>query len=215
MTPAIPNPHVFHQYQSLCSVVSLSCTFLVIIHTLSTPWCFIPLRCSLSVLRGGSCQETDPHLRQETPSNREDHLMNPPARRSGEKFKSISLLSFCHPPQTKSASQPFINATNHSPNNTSTFSPEEASSTVAYASTTAWVSESKEDWIGPGGSNQAAPSTAYQCANKRLVYYGAKNQTIQLLTSLAAQSLSSVKFMSVAPLPRDQLMFQYQVLVES
>ena len=97
MTPAIPNPHVFHQYQSLCSVVSLSCTFLVIIHTLSTPWCLIPLRCSLSVLRGGSCQETDPHLRQETPSNREDHLMNPPARRSGEKFKSISLLSFCHP----------------------------------------------------------------------------------------------------------------------
>ena len=51
VTPAIPNPHVFHQYQSLCSVVSLSCTFLVIIHTLSTPWCLIPLRCSLSVLR--------------------------------------------------------------------------------------------------------------------------------------------------------------------
>ena len=86
---------------------------------------------------------------------------------------------------------------------------------MAYAFTTAWVSGSKEDWIGPGGSNQAAPSTAYQCANKRLVYYGVKNQTIQLLISLAAQSLSSVKFMSVAPLPRVQLMFQYQVLVES
>ena len=53
----------------------------------------------------------------------------------------------------------------------------------------------QEDWIGPGGSNQAAPSTAYQCANKRLVKYGAKNQTIQLPTSLAAQSLSIAKFL--------------------
>ena len=145
--------------------------------------------CCLSPFRGGSCQDADPPLLRDS-SNREDNSVNPPARRSGAKPSASVCLPFAIlPNQTclTAAYQPFSN-------NTTTFTRRGLANCglCFHYCLGQWK---QEDWIGPGGSNQAAPSTAHQCANKRLVNYGAKNQTIQLATSLATQSFSSAKFL--------------------
>ena len=132
-------------------------------------------------------------------------LSEPACKKKWGEVECISLPSIRHPPKPNlphrclSRYQKFFN-------NTTTFTRRGLANCglCFHYCLGQWT---QGDWIGPGGSNQAAPSTAYQCANKRLVHYGAKNQTIQLPTSLAAKSFS----MSAAPLPQDQLMFQDQM----
>ena len=117
----------------------------------------------------------------------------PTCKKKWGEAQCISLPSIRHPPKPNllycclSRYQPFNN-------NTTTFTRRGLANCglCFHYCLGQWT---QEDWIGPGGSNQAAPSTAYQCANKRLVKYGAKNQTIQLPTSLTAQSLSIAKFL--------------------
>ena len=144
--------------------------------------------CSLSPFCGGSCQDADPPLLRDS-SKREDSSVNPPARRSGAKPSASVCLPFAILPN-----QTCLTAAYHPTNHSTTFTRRGLANCglCFHYCLGQWT---QEDWIGPGGSNQAAPSTAYQCANKRLVKYGAKNQTIQLPTSLAAQSISIAKFL--------------------
>ena len=120
--------------------------------------------CSLSPFRGGSCQDADPPLLRDS-SNKEDNSVNLPARRSGAKPSASVCLPFAILPNQTCLTAAY-HATNHSPTTPQQFSPEEALSTVACASTTAWVSGHRRldrAWR----EQQAAPSTAKKCANKR------------------------------------------------
>ena len=76
--------------------------------------------------------------------------VNPPARRSGVKSSALVCLPFAILPN-----QTCLTAAYHATNNSSTtpqHSPEEALQTVAYASTTAWVSGRKETGLGLEGA---------------------------------------------------------------
>ena len=105
--------------------------------------------CSLSPFRGGSCQDADPPLLRDS-SNREDISVNPPARRSGAKPSASVCLPFAILPNQTCFIAAY-HATNHS-TTTPQLSPEEASPTVAYASTTAWVSGRKKTGLGLEGA---------------------------------------------------------------
>ena len=76
--------------------------------------------------------------------------VNPPARRSGVKSSALVCLPFAILPN-----QTCLTAAYHATKNSSTtpqHSPEEALQTVAYASTTAWVSGRKETGLGLEGA---------------------------------------------------------------
>ena len=105
--------------------------------------------CSLSPFRGGSCQDADPPLLRDS-SNKEDNSVNLPARRSGAKPSASVCLPFAILPNQTCFIAAY-HATNHS-TTTPQLSPEEASPTVAYASTTAWVSGRKKTGLGLEGA---------------------------------------------------------------
>ena len=114
----------------------------------------------------------------------------PACKKTWGKVKCISLLSIRQPlPNQTCLSTARPHYQEHLQHKLKPFSPEEALSTVACASTTAWVSGHRRldrAWR----EQQAAPSTANKYANKCQLVTTPKNQTIQLLTSLAAKSLS-------------------------
>ena len=165
----------------------LSHSFLVKYIVLPTPLCGVPCPCYVA-----AAAKIRTLLSQETRATGKT-LSEPACKKKWGEVKCISLPSIRHPPKPNlphrclSRYQKFFN-------NTTTFTRRGLANCglCFHYCLGQWT---QGDWIGPGGSNQAAPSTAYQCANKRLVHYGAKNQTIQLPTSLAAQSLSSAKFL--------------------
>ena len=122
----------------------LSHSFLVKYIVLPTPLCGVPCPCYVA-----AAAKIRTLLSQETRATGKT-LSEPACKKKWGEVECISLPSIRHPPKPNPPHR-CLSATKNS-STTPQHSPEEALQTVAYASTTAWVSGRKETGLGLEGA---------------------------------------------------------------